>query len=699
MENGNNVLDALEFAPGEEYEYEDWLKIGMALKHEGYDFDVWDNWSRNDPKYSREDNLYKWNSFGEVANPVGAGTIIELAKEHGFVPKAKQESSPKTEKAAPVPQKSAPVSPDVSLSAQLKKLAEKIVYVQEAAVDPDPWGEKRIDFTYDRDVHDGAAEMTAFIQALFKPDDLVNFVTSDVKRDASGKLCPLSGETRKAGELVADILEHKDDPKEAVGAWDEEAGAWIRMNPTDGKGVSDGDITDFRYALIEFDHLPILTQIKILEKLDLPTAAVVYSGGKSIHSVIKIDAKNAKEYAERVNFLYSYLDSRGYGPDKANKNPSRLTRLPGVTRNGRYQRLMMTNVGPNSWYQWISILEETSDGLPEMDTLSKELITNNPPLAPEVIEGVLRKGHKMILSGPSKAGKSFLLIELAVAIAEGKKWLGFSCTRGSVLYINLEIDRPSFIERVKLIYEEMNYPLDHPDNLTVWTLRGKSMPLDQLVPYIIRRCCKRHFDVIIIDPIYKVLTGDENSASDMGYFCNQFDMLCSDLGVSVIYCHHHPKGDMDQRSVQDRASGSGVFARDPDAQLDLTPLDISNVKYDTDTAYLMACTAWKMESVLREFASFQPIKLWFAYPIHIADSDVGNLLLGAKAKKPGGKQKGSGLNQETIDTAFEGLASQGEVRLDDLVAKLGMSEQHVRRTIKSRCGDSYLVKNGVVSRV
>ena len=68
MGETNNVLKALEFAPGEEYEYEDWLKIGMALKHEGYDFDVWDNWSRNDPKYSREDNLYKWNSFGDVAS-------------------------------------------------------------------------------------------------------------------------------------------------------------------------------------------------------------------------------------------------------------------------------------------------------------------------------------------------------------------------------------------------------------------------------------------------------------------------------------------------------------------------------------------------------------------------------------------------------------------------------------------------------
>ena len=30
------------------------------------------------------------------------------------------------------------------------------------------------------------------------------------------------------------------------------------------------------------------------------------------------------------------------------------------------------------------------------------------------------------------------------------------------------------------------------------------------------------FAAVIIDPIYKVITGDENNASDMGAFCNQF---------------------------------------------------------------------------------------------------------------------------------------------------------------------------------
>ena len=46
------------------------------------------------------------------------------------------------------------------------------------------------------------------------------------------------------------------------------------------------------------------------------------------------------------------------------------------------------------------------------------------PLKPELIEGVLREGHKMMIAGPSKAGKSFSLIELATCISYGLPWMG-----------------------------------------------------------------------------------------------------------------------------------------------------------------------------------------------------------------------------------------------------------------------------------
>lgn len=114
------------------------------------------------------------------------------------------------------------------------------------------------------------------------------------------------------------------------------------------------------------------------------------------------------------------------------------------------------------------------------------------------------------------------------------------------------------------------------DNITIWNLRGNALPMDQLVPKLIRRIKNQNYSAVIIDPIYKVITGDENNASDMGKFCNYFDKICLDTGCSTIYCHHHSKGTQGQKKAQDRGSGSGVFARDPDAiiyliQLDTTP--------------------------------------------------------------------------------------------------------------------------------
>ena len=45
------------------------------------------------------------------------------------------------------------------------------------------------------------------------------------------------------------------------------------------------------------------------------------------------------------------------------------------------------------------------------------------------------------------------------------------------------------------------------------------------------------------------------------------------MKVSTIYSHHHSKGLQGGKKSGDRASGSGVFLRDPDAYIDLMPLD------------------------------------------------------------------------------------------------------------------------------
>ena len=95
-----------------------------------------------------------------------------------------------------------------------------------------------------------------------------------------------------------------------------------------------------------------------------------------------------------------------------------------------------------------------NDDLPEPEGL-ESVWDNLPELSPCLIDGVLRKGHKMLISGPSKAGKSFLQIELCIAIAEGKKWLQWHCAQGRVMYVNLELDRASCLHRFKDVYSPL----------------------------------------------------------------------------------------------------------------------------------------------------------------------------------------------------------------------------------------------------
>ena len=131
--------------------------------------------------------------------------------------------------------------------------------------------------------------------------------------------------------------------------------------------------------------------------------------------------------------------------------------------------------------------ELDEDGFPKTITLTKEVLEKLPPLAPELVEGILRKGHKMLISGSSKAGKSFLLMQLAIALSKGSKWLEFGCMKSKVLYVNLEIDRASCINRFVEIYKRLGIKPEEDEYLAIWNLRGKSMPLDKLMPILIER--------------------------------------------------------------------------------------------------------------------------------------------------------------------------------------------------------------------
>lgn len=650
MEYTTDLLEILNNIDPSLLDYQEWCCVGMALKFEGYTASDWDSWSQRDSKRYHKNECYrKWDSF--TGSGVTGGTIVQYARNQGWVPPMiNQESGHELDW-------------DDVIEKDEQVIIDKNWIEGREVREPTNWNPVN--------------ELITYLEILFDSTENVGYVTKTWLKDE--KHLPTQGcWDRTAGKLIQQLNKCDGDIGAVLGDYNKEAGAWIRFNPLDGKGCKNSNVTDFKYALVESDSMPIAEQNAVLRELELPIACLVHSGGKSLHAIVRIEANDMREYRKRVDYLYNICKKNGLDVDTQNRNPSRLSRMPGVIRNGKKQFLVDTNIGKESWDEWYEWIESINDDLPEPESLV-ECWNNLPQLAPPLIEGILRQGHKMLVAGPSKAGKSFTLIELCIAIAEGKKWLNWQCAQGKTLYVNLELDRPSCLHRFKDVYNALGIKPNNLTNIDIWNLRGKSIPMDKLAPKLIRRASKKDYIAVVIDPIYKVITGDENSADQMANFCNQFDKICNELGTSVIYCHHHSKGSQGGKRSMDRASGSGVFARDPDALLDLIELDLNEAHYkqlrnmsackccvdylranrpellnelsqddvlsqsimidfcksklghdyykELDTLVNEArdkatsITAWRIEGTLREFSKFPPVNLYFEYPVHVVDQD------------------------------------------------------------------------------
>lgn len=719
--NDYNLTEILEYIDPSTCSYQEWINVGMALKHEGYTVSDWDMWSMKDVnRYHSGECAKKWATFQGSSAPVTAGTIIQMAKENGY----HYEN----------------VSAELDWDSEIGSKDELIVvdrnWLERSEIHiPEQWNPTEQIITY--------------LETLFEPDENVGYVTESWEHD--GKFLPSKGcYDRTAGQLIKELYQCKGDIGSVLGDYNSEVGAWIRFNPLDGKGVKNENVTEFRYALVESDTMDISAQKAIITELELPVAALVYSGKKSLHAIVKIDASTYEEYKKRVDYLYNVCNKNGLKLDIQNRNPSRLSRMPGIMRNGKKQYLLDTNIGKENWNEWREWIESVNDDLPDPESMA-DVWDNLPELAPPLIDGVLRQGHKMLIAGPSKAGKSYALIELCCAIAEGEKWLEWNCTQGRVMYVNLELDRASCLHRFKDVYTALGIAPDNLSNIDIWNLRGRSVPMDKLAPKLIRRASKKNYIAIIIDPIYKVITGDENSADQMAHFCNQFDKVCTELGCAVIYCHHHSKGAQGGKRSMDRASGSGVFARDPDALIDLVELELNDdilkqeknkavckvcegwlYKYDklyhasqddlcSETQMLALCreylendayecviedvgkarktvesrSAWRIEGTLREFPKFAPVNLWFKYPVHnidnigvlkdiAVDDGMSTWKKNFAKKKTDAERKNERKN--SLETAFEACGIDDKVTVKAMAEYMGVTEKTVRNRLKEHGG-------------
>lgn len=327
---------------------------------------------------------------------------------------------------------------------------------------------------------DPAGQARAYLSAVFRDGDLA-MVTTEGAEEGPGRWRPvaprpdLTGDAPRSG--AATLAEHLDRAG-GYAAAGSACGGYVVVNPLDGLVDLDGDgrpntgcgrahVAAYRNVLVECDpdkaewgamdgdakRAEIGRQARALLTMNLPIAAMTYSGGKSVHAVVRVDAKNAEEYAERVEFLYGTLKANGFATlDENCTNETRWTRLAGATRDGVPQTLMGTDMGAADFGEWRRWLEEHRDRWAEVaaawatpwDAVEAEYLDPPVPVPTQIesldacLGGGLRPGPHIVMGRPG-SGKSALALQVAANVA---------LMGGRVLYLSVEMTASQCAARV-----------------------------------------------------------------------------------------------------------------------------------------------------------------------------------------------------------------------------------------------------------
>jgi hypothetical protein len=220
VENKVDLIALLEYVDPSMLDYQEWLNVGMALKKEGHTASDWDEWSRRDGgRYHPGECFKKWTTF--EGNGITGATITQMAKDNGWQPRSIREDH------------ELDWNDEITGNEDYVIIDKNWIEGKEIS-EPTNWNPVK--------------EITTYLEALFEASENVGYVVSTWKND-EGKHLPTKGNyDRTAGELIQAFNQSDGDIGAVLGDYNPEAGAWIRFNPLDGKGVKNENVTDFRYA-------------------------------------------------------------------------------------------------------------------------------------------------------------------------------------------------------------------------------------------------------------------------------------------------------------------------------------------------------------------------------------------------------------------------------------------------------------------
>jgi len=202
----------------------------------------------------------------------------------------------------------------------------------------------------------------------------------------------------------------------------------------------------------------------------------------------------------------------------------------------------------------------------------QDFLAWRPPHIQQLIgNGILIPQGKIIIFGPYKSWKSMTSIDLAFKLSTGKPWLGFTTTLSTVLIIQLEIPKAAYQTRVNKY--AFGNKLNPSTNLYLMTTRNLKLDKGWGLALLEQWIIATQAQVVIIDPIYKVVSGRLTDEYDVRQFTDRMDEIIEKHRVSVVLLHHEGKDWVIEGERYDRGAdasfGSAVFGWWCDSSIEL----------------------------------------------------------------------------------------------------------------------------------
>lgn len=268
---------------------------------------------------------------------------------------------------------------------------------------------------------------------------------------------------------------------------------------------------------------------------------------------------------ETCRFVFSDLEKSGR---ELHAEMEVASLLPGTPREPYVQRLNLLSVSARDQCrreiehvlgnpvkgQWTALISravtKAQTAFLSVDRSVRSSDIDAPDALEFVVPDLLAEDGITILFGAGSAGKTFLLMKMALAVSRGDSFLGRSCKRLNVLYVDCETGRRTYGYRMRRLCAGEGLGLEAAENVFYWWAGG--VPLEDQVDAIKRCCEENEIGLICLDHIAAACGGDASEQS----VASRFARAVGKLGLPMMALAHITGADMRNPEAVQKPFGS-----------------------------------------------------------------------------------------------------------------------------------------------